>query len=128
MILTALLLMQAAAQAQEPSVGCEEATTQMAMNICADREYASADRELNAVWKKASEHAKAADAEIGAGTQHGGLLAAQRAWLTFRDAHCSFKANQYRGGSIMPLIHANCLTALTRSRTRQLRDYLEFPG
>ena len=49
MILTALLLMQASAQAAQPQVDCENAMTQMDMNICAGREYQAADRELNAV-------------------------------------------------------------------------------
>ena len=128
MILTALLLMQASAQAAEPQVDCQDPLTQMAMNICSGREYNAADLELNAVWKKASARAKKWDAEVGDGTQHRELLAAQRAWLTYRDAQCSFEANQYRGGSIMPLIQATCLTALTKARTKQLREYLEFPG
>ena len=127
MILTALMLLSSP-QAAEPQVDCEEPITQMAMNICAGREYQAVDRELNAVWKKASQRAKSTDADIGDGTQHRELLAAQRAWLTFRDAHCSFEANQYRGGSIMPLIRSTCLTALTEARTKQLREYLEFPG
>lgn len=127
MILTALLLLSSA-QAAEPQVDCEDPMTQMAMNICSGRDYKAADRELNAVWKKASARAKEWDAEVGDGTQHRELLAAQRAWLTFRDAQCSFEANQYRGGSIMPLIQSTCLTTLTKARTEQLREYLEFPG
>ncbi|GAB5347365.1 lysozyme inhibitor LprI family protein [Alteriqipengyuania sp. 357] len=127
MILTALALL-ASAQAAEPKVDCDNAMTQMAMNICAGREYQASDRELNAVWKKAASRAKETDKAVGGGTQHRELLAAQRAWLTYRDAHCSFEANQYRGGSIMPLIRSTCLTALTEARTKQLREYLEFPG
>jgi len=127
MILTALALL-ASAQTAEPQVDCDNAMTQMAMNICAGRDYQKADRELNAVWKKAAARAKETDESVGGGTQHRELLAAQRAWLTFRDAHCSFEANQYRGGSIMPLIRSTCLTALTEARTKQLREYLEFPG
>ena len=127
MILSALLLLSSP-QANEPEVDCKDPMTQMAMNICAGRDYQKADRELNAVWKKASQRAKESDAAMGDGTQHRELLAAQRAWLTFRDAQCSFEANQYRGGSIMPLIRSTCLTALTEARTKQLRDYLEFPG
>ena len=127
MILSALLLLSSP-QANEPEVDCKDPMTQMAMNVCAGREYQAADRELNAVWKKASQRAKSVDKDVGDGTQHRELLAAQRAWLTFRDAQCSFEANQYRGGSIMPLIRSTCLTALTEARTKQLREYLEFPG
>ena len=44
MILTALLLMQASAQAAQPKVDCKEPMTQMAMNICAGRDYEAAGR------------------------------------------------------------------------------------
>ena len=127
MILPALLLLSSP-QAAAPKVNCDNPVTQMAMNICAGRDYQAADRELNEVWKKASARAKQTDTGVGNGTQQRELLAAQRAWLTFRDAQCSFEANQYRGGSIMPLIRSTCLTALTKARTEQLREYLEFPG
>ena len=57
MILTALLLLSSP-QATEPEVDCKDPMTQMAMNICAGRDYEAADRKLNAVWKKVSAEMK----------------------------------------------------------------------
>ena len=131
MILTALLL-QASAQAAEPQVDCDNAMTQTEMNICSWQSYQRADAELNAAWSRASEHAKEMDrnaAEYDGDTSaHSRLLAAQRAWLEFRDAHCLAENGEREGGgTIWPLLQNGCLEALTEARTAQLRQYVEMP-
>ena len=131
MILTALLL-QASAQAAEPQVDCDNAMTQTEMNICSWQSYQRADAELNAAWSRASEHAKEMDrnaAESVGGTREDSrLLAAQRAWLKFRDAHCLAENGEREGGgTIWPLLQNGCLEALTEARTAQLRQYVEMP-
>jgi len=49
------------------------------------------------------------------------LLEAQRAWLTFRDAHCRLEGYYARGGSLEPLLVSTCKTALTEARIGELR-------
>ena len=80
--------------------------TQMEMNSCAANDYSRADDELNATWRK-----------LPKSTQ---LLAAQRAWIAYRDAECSFRKAQFEGGSIAPLIFSSCLSELTKERTKIL--------
>ena len=131
MILTALLLL--GAQAAEPQVDCDDPMTQSAMNICSWRSYKQADEELNAAWKKASARAKENDA---AAARYDGptdgferLLAAQRAWLKFRDAQClAENGKREDSGTIWPLLQNSCLEALTEQRTNQLRSYIEMPN
>ena len=53
------------------------------------------------------------------------LQAAQRAWISFRDAECAFSTNDSKGGSIYPMLMSNCLEELTADRTKQLRTYLD---
>lgn len=124
--MTPLVLLLLAAQ---PQVDCDNAVTQTDMNICAAREYEQADRGLNAAWDRATRQAKAVDADRAARGEQGGvsdrLLRAQRAWLTFRDAHCDAISHRYRGGSIQPLIQSDCLTRITRARTEQLHELSE---
>lgn len=107
----------APAQAQS-AADCTEPQTQSLMNACAQKDFAQADAALNAAWAPA----KAFGDEIGKGE---GLLVAQRAWLAYRDAACDAHASPYEGGSIQPMIRANCLSDLTAERTRML---LEFHG
>jgi uncharacterized protein YecT (DUF1311 family) len=106
---------------------CAEPMTQTAMNICAGQEYARADAELNAVWREMRAVAKAADDYPYDDSQPGHwptLLEAQRAWLAYRDAHCRLVGYDARGGSLQPLLVANCRTELTRERTRSMRALL----
>jgi uncharacterized protein YecT (DUF1311 family) len=54
------------------------------------------------------------------------LDSAQRAWIAFRDAQCSYVAKSYEGGSMQPMQQGACLEALTRARTKQLRDMAKW--
>jgi uncharacterized protein YecT (DUF1311 family) len=90
---------------------------QMAMNQCASIAWQEADAELNAVWGELR--------DVRGGNQEWqAILAAQRLWIPFRDAHCEATAAPYEGGSIQPLIRFSCLTDTTRQRTTQLREFL----
>ena len=124
-----MMLLTLGMVAAPPEVDCENPSTQLDMNLCAAREYEAADTVLNEVWVAASDKAKANDALAddpkGEESSFDKLLAAQRAWITYRNAHCAAEADRYRGGSIVPLIHATCMTALTEARTMQLREYTE---
>lgn len=53
------------------------------------------------------------------------LKTSQRAWLTFRDAECTFQGHWTEGGSIQPQIIASCWAKLSEERTAQLNAYLD---
>ena len=82
--------------------------TQMEMNECAGIAYDKADRRLNQVYKRLERTSE--------------LVAAQRAWITFRDAECKYKASAYEGGSMQPMVYAGCLQSLTEDRIKQLEE------
>ena len=106
---------------------CAEPLTQTAMNICAAQDFQRADAELNEVWSEVRAWAKSADAEPYDDGQPGhwaSLLEAQRAWLAYRDAHCRLVGYDARGGSLQPLLTANCRAELTRERSRSMRALL----
>ena len=52
------------------------------------------------------------------------LVAAQKAWLVFRDVQCEFEASGSVGGSVHPMIVAQCRAKLTKARTATLREML----
>ena len=105
---------------------CDDPQTQSDMNACAAIEFGQADAELNAAYRAAIAEARRLDAEIDRNydtrpTSEEKLREAQRAWLVFRDAHCTFEAyGDARGGSMEPMSYEVCRTALTRERTEQL--------
>lgn len=118
----ALALMLAGAAAAAPD--CGNAVTQQDMNFCAAQEFRTADAELNAQWRITATEMRRRDDAIAADGRPGyfdQLLAAQRAWLAYRDAHCDSEGYAARGGSLEAMLVANCRTQLTIDRTEQLR-------
>lgn len=122
--LTALLL-----AAQEPQWNCADPQTQSEMNACAAIDFDRADAELNAEYRRAIAHARASDREGSGGRIEGDnrpgdeatLREAQRAWVSFRDAHCRLEGYEARGGSMESMLYDGCRATLTRARTAQLR-------
>jgi len=97
---------------------CETAEDQATLNQCATDALKTADAKLNSVYHEAQR--RLADDPDGKKL----LTAAQRDWIAFRDAECSFAASAVDGGSAYPMVHAGCLEKLTTARTEQLQDYL----
>lgn len=134
-MIAALLLLAQAAALPPCDEDAAEMGVQSAMNICAAHDYAAADAELNAQWKVTSAKLKARDESWEDYAPDGddrpgwfaSLLEAQRAWLTYRDAHCRVDGYEMRGGSAEALLVATCKTALTRARTQQLRQLAQSP-
>lgn len=131
-MIAALLLVLASPADDLPSCDEEAAErgVQQEMNICAHREYLIADAALNEQWKLTSAHMRELDANFESSwDERPGyfetLLEAQRAWLTYRDAHCRSEGYGARGGSLEPLLVATCKRALTEERTQQLRSLAE---
>lgn len=53
------------------------------------------------------------------------LLAAQRAWIAFRDAECKLAYDRYEGGSMRVIAGADCQMRQTARRTLELRAIRE---
>ncbi len=115
----ALLLMAATAA---PCMRTSQ--TQAAMNACAAAEEKRADAAINRQWSityGAMKRKDAADRTRGGGPGYAtALLASQRAWLQFRDRQCVVEGLSAYGGSIRPLVIAQCRTTMTRNRAGQL--------
>ncbi|MER9233519.1 lysozyme inhibitor LprI family protein [Mesorhizobium sp. M0622] len=86
--------------------------SQQMMNICADADYKAADAKLNKAYQELIGASDAKAMKL--------LQTAQRAWIAFRDAECSYSAADSEGGSIYPMLVSECLTRLTDDRTKQL--------
>ncbi|WEX09914.1 lysozyme inhibitor LprI family protein [Chelativorans sp. AA-79] len=109
-----LLLLLTVAPAQAQALDCSGAQTQVEINECSEKEYARADADLNKAYRDLM-------ARVDDGEERALLRKAQRAWITFRDAHCDFMTSDSRDGSIYPALFAGCLADLTIKRTAELR-------
>ncbi len=116
-----------AAYAQEEEIDCGNAMTQAEMNMCANKDYEAADKELNAVYRKAMASMKATDTELAdidtnlVGAVEA-LKNAQRAWIGYRDGQCELAGFEARGGSMEPMLVSGCLADLTKKRTDELKE------
>ncbi len=103
---------------------CVNMPTQADMNSCAAIDADKADKALNAQYKKT----RAAAVEFDKGMDGSGasavekLTAAQRAWITFRDATCDIQTAISGGGSMEATLVYGCLESETKKRTEDLKS------
>jgi len=103
------------------ALDCENAVTTVDMIKCADRDYAEADKRLNAYY-----------GELRAGmdeTARKLLRNSQRAWIAYRDAECERIRDIARDGTMAPILQISCLADLTEQRIQDLEAEGEpLPG
>jgi len=126
----ALALYLAASGPAAPQWNCADPGPQQEMNYCAAQDFNKADGALNAQWKKTAAEMKRRDAEWDAAYDKrpgyfATLLDAQRAWIKYRDAHCTTSGYLFRGGSMESFMVSTCKTGLTNDRTQQLQFLIE---
>ena len=96
---------------------CARADSQADLTACAGAHLARADAALNAVYGRMVEDADLAD-------RLDKLRAAERAWIDYRRAQCDFEGSAAEGGSMQPMLDADCAAALTEQRTKDLGKVL----
>lgn len=117
-LLVALSLIASAAIAQAAE-GCDAPDlSQAELNECYGNAYKKADAQLNVLYQRITGRLKDDKATTRL------LIAAQRAWVTFRDAECNFSASRVSGGTAFGMIQAICLTKLTDKRIDDFKSYL----
>ena len=98
------------------------AQSQLQMNQAAKAAYERADAELNTRYSEIVNRKRSDQAFIAK------FRRAQRAWISFRDAHIDsiYPASNARSeyGSVYDLCRYQLLTALTAERVAQLRQWL----
>lgn len=102
------------------ALDCSAAKTQVELNQCADRDFRKADAVQNLVYAKL----KAQTTDPGSRRR---LIAAQKAWLAYRDRECDFETEDSIGGSIRPMEMAECYREKTVAHTAELQKQLDCP-
>lgn len=127
-----LLAGACAAPAQQNLTGaCEgEGLSGVEFRACAAAAYATADDDLNEVYRLAITRAKvfdldaAPDGTAGPLTLEAALRQAQRDWIAFRDSHCDALAVTYGGGTGGPPAGTLCRAEATQRRAQALREMM----
>src|SRR5688572_16892875 len=125
-MLEAALALLAMLQTPYQEHQCDSPQSQADMNACAAIDFEQADAELNVAWRTAIASAQEDDRDLDREfdrrpTTEAKLREAQRAWIVFRDAHCTVESyGEARGGSMESMVFDGCRAQLTRERTRHL--------
>ena len=117
-----------AAAASEPSIDCENASSTVEMNHCADQEFEKVDAELNAIYKKALAAIPdmATEHPFDTKSWEAALRSSQRAWLAYRDAECDQHVPMFWGGGTgTSSAVTGCKTQRTRARIEELKASYE---
>ena len=88
------------------------------MKQCSAGKYKKADDELNKVYQQLM-------SKLDDEGHKSSLKKAQLAWLKYRDTNCDFESYLNRGGSIYSVVVTECMTSMTISRTKQLKEQIK---
>src|SRR4051812_11628918 len=92
------------------------AQTQAEMTAQAGARLTAADQRLNDAYRRLTARATA-NGRVR-------LQAAERLWMQYRDANCEAVSGA-RGGSMRPMLVADCQTRMTEARTKELTAQLQ---
>ena len=98
-------------------LNCNNPQTQAAINECTKLSYQNADKKLNQVYQQLISTLERPRKQK--------LIAAQLAWIKFRDTNCEFERSKYEVGSIASSIYFGCLENTTKLRSQQLQENLK---
>jgi uncharacterized protein YecT (DUF1311 family) len=115
--LAGLLFVPASVLTQTQRDPCKGETT-FEMKQCSAKKYKQADDELNKTYQQLM-------SKLDDDGHRTSLKTAQQAWLKYRDSNCDFESYLNRGGSIYSVIVTECMSAMTTSRTKELKEQIK---
>lgn len=100
-----------------PAVECNRAGNQAQLNACAAQDFEAATADYAKAYRTLSQ---------SVGNQRRQLLRqAQTEWIQYRVKACEFESSGVAGGSLAPMVNAQCQARMTRDRTAELQRFLE---
>ncbi|HML43701.1 MAG TPA: DUF1311 domain-containing protein [Hyphomicrobium zavarzinii] len=123
LLLPLLFPLSCVAAASEEKIDCNDASSTVEMNFCAQKDFDAADAQLNAVYQKVLAHIGESDLEkpYDRASWEEAMRASQRAWVAFRDADCKGAVPmEWSGGTGTTVAVVGCMTTLTEARTKDL--------
>lgn len=102
---------------------CKDPQTTSEMVACANHRYEAADLALNRMWNRVKENFTTGDVDESTKEQWRRLVAAEKAWLPFRDAQCLADVENI-GGTLERVEVPGCMARLTFERTQYLQKFL----
>lgn len=118
-----LMSLALAGTASAAAPDCKNAMTTVDMNACAALDAKAVEATLNTRYQAAMKSpAVLADPAVKKA-----LLAAQRAWITFREADCKAVYAMWSGGTIRNVMFSSCMRKRAEQRIKELDEFAN-PG
>ena len=130
-ILALAALSFSATLAHAQAVNCKDPQSTVEINECAGREFDAADKQLNTIYKRVMTEINKQIADKDetlsdlAKDQKSRLISSQRAWLAYRETDSTLQGIQMQGGSGETAVVVGTQTALTKARTKELKELFE---
>ena len=107
--------------AGDKPVDCKD-NDQTTLNICSYQRFQADDLALNNTYRAMTAKLDKSEKTYA--------VAAQAAWIKFRDAECLALSGGPReqGGTIWPLLNNECMSRLTKARTGDLKQQVACPA
>ncbi|MBD8556601.1 DUF1311 domain-containing protein [Rhizobium sp. CFBP 8762] len=107
----------------EEKLPCTDKVTTYDIKMCLKDAFEQADADLNRAYKALRQAAEEWDAVEEDEQMKGAvkaLIAAQRAWIVYRDQNCIVEGFRARGGSLESVFVTHCEIRLTKVRTKEM--------
>lgn len=95
--------------------------TQLDLNQCYAEQFRKADAHLNKVYAGLLKQMQSEKRE-GAIQK---LKTVEKAWLHYRDLHCDAAKDEYEGGSMSPMVWAQCMAMTAEHRIDEIKAAYE---
>jgi uncharacterized protein YecT (DUF1311 family) len=121
---------QCIGRAASDCMSSAEGQTTMGMGFCLDAELSYWDDMLNSGYQQLRAAMQASDSELPStlAIQADQLRDMQRAWISFRDARCSFEASQWQGGTGASPAFLGCMMTMTGEQALYLMAVFSGEG
>ncbi len=101
----------------KPVLACGQRTT-VGQEGCGEHHVLAADEQLNA-------DVKVIFGLLGTKASRRDFVAAQAAWLAYRNADCKSRSDAYEGGTEQPVAYVYCLAADDGARHQELKTFFD---
>jgi uncharacterized protein YecT (DUF1311 family) len=119
MIITIFLTLPASA-----AIDCKNSVSTVDVNECAEKEQKLVEVTLNEVYKRVLKGIDIPDTEQEKfSVMKKSFIAAQRAWIKFREADCRALYDRHADGTIRTLMYIGCMQTHAEQRIKELKEY-----
>lgn len=99
-----------------PCKGKPGSRTTLELEGCAEHQILTTDKSIDALEKTIFHR-------LGTDSARGDLIAAARAWLSFRHSDCRSNSDVYHGGTLAGVVFADCIVARNEQRIKDLKTF-----